>query len=157
MTPLITWGTMSRMARVSTSALDGLIRFMDRILHREPTFLVEVGTAYTTACWAVAILRPGPMTISPILDQSMHRFPEVAQGTIAAVIAANQVLAMGFGHVRWRAWASFATSIWLGWLSGAILSADATLAGGYVYAGMALVALLPFWRIFIEDDTLHNI
>lgn len=154
-----TWTIVDRVHRMSLIATLLAARasdFIDRIFHREPTLLVELGTCFSITVWAICLGLPGPLVLTPLVDANMQRVPEVVQSAIAAIIALNQAGAVWSGISRWRAWASFGAAVWLGWLAGAILAADPHLPSGYIYLGMAAVSLLPFWRIYVDEEGTIN-
>lgn len=154
--PLTIRDQLHRMSFITALLAARALDFVDRVFHKEPTLLVEIGTAFTTFVWAVCLFVPGQLVLTPSVDANMHRIPEELQGSMAGLVAVNQILAISSGISKWRAWSAFSTAIWLGWLAGAILAADLHLPSGYVYLGMAAVSLLPFWRIFIEEDRTLN-
>lgn len=154
--PVVIRDQVHRMTLLTEMLADRATAFIERIFHREPTLLVEIGTAVTTGIWAICLAVPGPLVLTPTVDDNMHRIPEEFQALAAGLVALNQALAIYSGLSRWRAWASFGAAVWLGWLSGVILAADAHLPSGYVYLGMASVSLLPFWRIYIDDEGTIN-
>lgn len=126
------------------------IEFLDLVWRREPTLFIELGVAWTVGVWAVTILAFGTGGYPPLIADRIGRFPELALGLTGSAIAMAQMLAIVLRHREARGYASFFAAMWLGYLSFAILAGDPRLAGGFVYLGTAVAALLPFWRVVLD-------
>lgn len=139
-----------RMALGARSVAIRAIELIDLIWRREPTMFIELGVAWTIAAWAATILLFGISSYPPPISASIGRLPELLLGMTGTVIVASQLIAIVTRHRDTRGYASFAAAVWLGYLSFSILAGNWRLAGGFVYLGAALAALLPFWRVVLD-------
>lgn len=126
------------------------IEFLDLVWRREPTLFIELGVVWTVGVWAVTILMFGMTGYPPAIAAQLGKMPELALGLSGLVITAAQFVFIAIRHREGRGYASFAASMWLGYLSFSILAGNPRLAGGYVYLGTAVAALLPFWRVVLD-------
>lgn len=139
-----------RMALGARSIAIRAIELIDLVWRREPTLFIELGVSWTIAAWAATILLFGISTYPPPISTSIGRLPETLLGLTGTAIVATQLIAIVTRHRDTRGYASFAAAVWLGYLSFSILAGNWRLAGGFVYLGAALAALLPFWRVVLD-------
>lgn len=139
-----------RMRLGARSVAVRIIELLDLVWRREPTMFIELGVVWTVGVWAVTILVFGTAGYPPIIAEKLGRLPELALGLSGAVITSTQLIAIVARHRETRGYSSFAAAVWLGYLSFSILAGNARLAGGFVYLGMAVAALLPFWRVVLD-------
>lgn len=127
-----------------------VIEIIDLIWRREPTMFIELGVLWTIGVWALTILMFGTGGYPPLIADKLTRAPELSLSLTGLVIVMSMALGIATKHRYARGYASFAAATWLGYLSFSILAGDARLAGGYVYLGTAVAALLPFWRVVLD-------
>lgn len=126
------------------------IEFLDLVWRREPTMFIELGVAWTVGVWAVTILMFGTTGYPPVIAAQLGKLPELALGVSGLVVTVAQIVSIVTRYREGRGYSSFAAAMWLGYLSFSILAGNPRLAGGFVYLGTAVAALLPFWRVVLD-------
>ena len=126
------------------------IEFLDLVWRREPTMFIELGVAWTISAWSVTILLFGTNGYPPVIVDQLGKLPEYVLGVSGLIITAAQAASIVTRSREGRGYSSFAAAMWLGYLSFSILAGDPRLAGGFVYFGTAVAALLPFWRVVLD-------
>lgn len=116
----------------------------------EPTVLLELGVSWIVAAWSVTSLVYDFVRYPPGVADALGTVPSALLGMSGLAIVAVSLGAIVARHRDARGYVSLAAAIWLGYLSAAILATDYRLAGGWVYGGVALAALLPFWRVALD-------
>ena len=139
-----------RMALGARSIAIRAIELLDLIWRREPTLFIELGAAWTILVWAMTLLTFGTGGYPPLIADKLARGPELALSLIGLTIVMSMALGITTMHRYARGYASIGAACWLGYLSFSILAGDPRLAGGYVYLGTAVAALLPFWRVALD-------
>lgn len=127
-----------------------VIEILDLVWRREPTLFIELGVLWTVGVWSITILLFGLSGYPPSIAGRIGFVPEALMGASGSAIAAAMVCAVVTRNRTARGYSSFAAASWLGFLSFAILAGNYTIAGGYVYLGTAVAALLPFWRVVLD-------
>lgn len=118
----------------------------------EPTVLLELGVSWVVAAWSVTSLLYGFGRYHPPVADTLATVPSALLGATGVAIVCASLCAIVVRHRDARGYSSLAAAIWLGYLSAAILATDHRLAGGWVYGGMAVAALLPYWRVASDRD-----
>lgn len=113
----------------------------------EPTVLLELGVSWVVGAWSVTSLLYGFGRYPPRLAESLGIVSSALLGMSGLCIVTVALFAIVARQRDARGYVSFASAVWLGYVAAAILATDHRLAAGWVYGGIALAALLPFWRI----------
>ena len=127
-----------------------IIEFLDLVWRREPTMFIELGVMWTVGVWSITIMLFGLGGYPPAIAGKIGTVPETLLGVSGTVVATAMIWSVIARHRDARGYSSFAAAMWLGFLSFAILAGNWRLAGGYVYLGTAVAALLPFWRVVLD-------
>ena len=139
-----------RMALGARSVAIRAIELIDLVWRREPTLFIECGVVWTIAVWSMTLLMFGTGGYPPLIADKLTRGPELALSLTGLLVVMSMVFGIATKHRYARGYSSFAAATWLGYLSFSILAGNHQLAGGWVYLGTAVAALLPFWRVVLD-------
>lgn len=128
-------------------AVSKFLAFIRHLWRDEPTALLEVACWAFVLSWSVSLLlfRTEPLPVS--IKAQFERGPYLTMALVGALLSVVQLVAMVSREERPRAWCSFCSAVWLGGLALSLLGADYRVPSGLGYLALALLALLPFWKV----------
>lgn len=117
-----------------------------RLLRLESTTWVEVFAVWTILAWAGCLAAGHVYERTGTSLRTMAALPEQFWACVAGLVAAVPIALFLLGDSRHRHWGGLSCALFFGALAGLIGSESIALPAVWIYAGLGLICLVPFWR-----------